>query len=88
MFYKLLIENSNEFSGYTVDKGVLQFVEPIDGKIVRLETEYDNRNMHAFKQLVRAVWHHIQELDLPDTSIYAKSLPGTLDFEQLLVTDH
>ncbi|MDR0397922.1 MAG: ATP-dependent helicase [Candidatus Nomurabacteria bacterium] len=85
MFYKLLVENSAEFTGYTVEKGVLQFVEPVDGKIVSLETDYPANDMHAFKSLVRAVWKCIQDLDLPDTSAYGEGLGGTLDFERFLV---
>ena len=84
MFYKLLVESSNEFAGYSVDRGVLQFVEPVEGKIVDLETDYPDDDMHNFKSLVRAVWERIEQLDLPDTSTYVNSLAGTIDFERFL----
>ncbi|MDR0591563.1 MAG: ATP-dependent helicase [Candidatus Nomurabacteria bacterium] len=86
MFYKLLVENSSEFAGYTVDRGVLQFVEPLDGQIVNLETDYsDEEALERFGYLVKAVWRDIQALNLPDTSTYTKDMFGTMNFENFLI---
>jgi DNA helicase-2/ATP-dependent DNA helicase PcrA len=85
LFYKLLIENSSEFSGYTVTRGVLQFVEPLDGEIVSIDIYYTAAELAGFQKLLNAVWQHITELDLPDVSKYSTGLKGTLEFEKNLV---
>jgi DNA helicase-2/ATP-dependent DNA helicase PcrA len=85
MFYKLLIENSREFNGYTVEQGVLEFVEPADdGQLVKLEMEYDREEMAEFTQLAKNVWSRIMALDLPPTDNFTPNLAGVLDFEKIL----
>ena len=70
MFYKLLIENSAEYAGFRVVSGALEFIEPNthdDGHLYRPEVDYsDATAMEEFKQLVRSVWNHIINLDLPE----------------------
>lgn len=82
LFYKLLVENSRDFAGYKVIKGVLEFVEsdPND-QLHRLEMEFDPQEVEAFQKLVAAVWKHIQELKLPDTDRYPANYKGVLAFE-------
>jgi len=82
MFYKLLVEGSSSFSGYTVDKGYIEFAEPDGGEIVRLEYTYSDKELAEFKKLISAVWQSAQSLKLPDISQYPKSLKGIRQFEQ------
>jgi len=84
MFYKLLIENSREFAGWTVEKGVLEFVEPLDGQLVKLEMTYDQEELNEFSNLVKSVWSRIITLDLPAIDNFAPNLVGTLDFEKFI----
>jgi len=85
MFYKLLIENSREFSGWTAEKGILEFVEPLDGQLVKLELEFDREEMIKFVELVKKVWTRIQTLDLPPIDNFTPNLAGILDFEKFLL---
>jgi len=86
MFYKLLVENSRDFAGYSVTKGVLQFVEPDEnGEIVALETDFSTEDMQSFSQLVEAVWGYIKQLDLPDVSHYGDKLSSIKMFEKELL---
>lgn len=86
IFYKLLVENASSFRGYTVEKGILQFVEPIQkDKIVSLETGFDSDDLDRLSGLIKAVWQHIINLNLPDTSHYDPTLKGILAFEQDLI---
>ncbi len=79
--YKILIERSHSFRGYTVTKGILAFVEPDDDGICHnLELIFDDQEVRATEQLVKAVWQCIQLLDLPDISGYAASYKGSTDF--------
>jgi DNA helicase-2/ATP-dependent DNA helicase PcrA len=85
MFYKLLVENSREYSQLTVDTGVIQFVEPMNGgAVVALSIAFDDTELDQFSQLVQAVFSHITHLDLPDTSTYASDYSGVLAFEDML----
>jgi len=81
-FYKLLVENSNTFRGYTVTDAYLEFVEPDDdGMIQELHLVFVDSELQAFKQLVGSVWQHIKALDFPDVSGYPADAKGTLQFQ-------
>lgn len=81
MFYKLLVEGSSSFRGYSVDKAIIEFAEADEGEIVRLEYAYNQKDLDDFKKLIGAVWHSAQSLKLPDVSSYPKSLKGIRQFE-------
>lgn len=87
--YKLLLENSNTWKGYTVASARLEFVEPLEkglGDIAPpLYIEFDPNEEANLKKLIAIVWQHIQDLDLPDTSTYSNDLKGTKQFEQDLL---
>ncbi len=86
MFYKLLVENARDYRGHVVESGVLQFVEPTRaGNIVALVAEFTSTDQTHFTQLINAVWRHIIDFDLPDTSGYSPTLKGILAFEQDLI---
>jgi DNA helicase-2/ATP-dependent DNA helicase PcrA len=86
MFYKLLVENSRGFRRYSVDKGIVEFIEPDEyGQIVQLELDYDEAQMEDFKKLIAKVFSMIKELKLPDTSKYPPSIGGIRQFEKDLL---
>jgi DNA helicase II / ATP-dependent DNA helicase PcrA len=86
LFYKLLVEHSRDFSTYTVDKGILQFVEPdTTGKILALEMEYNSEELERFARLIEAVYTHIVTLDLPNAADYTADYAGMLQFERDLL---
>ena len=87
LFYKLLVENSREFRNYTVEKGILEFVEPVGGEITRLELDYDPAEEAQFVKLIGAVWQRIITLDLPDMTTFSGDMHGIMDFEQFLLGD-
>ncbi|MDB5184027.1 MAG: uvrD [Candidatus Saccharibacteria bacterium] len=87
MFYKLLIESSREFAGYSVNRGIIQFVEPTrGGHVLALDLLFDDDEVAEFRKLVCFIWRHITTLDLPDTSKYSPDYKGMLAFEQDLLT--
>ncbi|MGB2787383.1 MAG: ATP-dependent DNA helicase [Candidatus Saccharimonadaceae bacterium] len=86
MFYRLLCENSRDYSSYDITSLKLQFVEPTpSGKIVFLEFDITETDIAEFKQLIGAVWQNIKTLDLPDVSEYEQNYKGILAFEQSLL---
>jgi len=86
LFYKLMCENSRDYSGYTVTSGVLQFVEPSQsGDIHTLSLELDSAELKRMSLLINAVWKRILECDFPDTSEYDNSYKGVLAFEEYLL---
>ena len=87
MFYKLLIENSRQFSGYKIAQGIIEFVEPTpSNEIMRLTLDYDDsaEEMKEFEQLIAAVWARIMALDLPDITEFSTDFNGILEFEKAL----
>jgi DNA helicase-2/ATP-dependent DNA helicase PcrA len=86
MFYKLLVENSRDYHGYKVQSGIMQFIEPTSsGKIISLDYDFDSTELDRFRQLINAVWAHIIQLNLTDTSSYDPTYKGILAFEQDLL---
>jgi hypothetical protein len=88
MIYKILIENSKRFAGYTVNKGILEFIEPDEeGNLISLELDYDKAELEQLKKLVSAIWNRVLELDFPDISKYPATMAGIRQFENELLKD-
>ncbi len=86
MFYQLLVENSRDYSQYSFNSGILQFVEPTkSGDIIALENTHSSEELAEFRTLIAAVWHCITTLTLPDISQYEPTLKGILQFEADLI---
>ena len=86
MFYKLLVESSRDYHNFSVNKGIIQFVEPTkSGNIISTETDFSDNDLEKFEKLVKAVWKHIINLDFPDTNKYPQTLKGILAFEDDLI---
>ena len=89
-FYKILIENAPEFSGYTVEKGVLEFIEPDKHteKTYNFEVVFKPEEEERLKTLIQAVWVKIKSFDFElDTEKYSKDIKGTRAFEADLIAD-
>jgi DNA helicase II / ATP-dependent DNA helicase PcrA len=86
MFYKLLVEHARDYRGVSVDRSVLQFVEPTrSGDIITLDTTFTHDEMAEFTKLVQGIWRSIKTLVLPDTSHYEPTYKGLLAFEQTML---
>lgn len=86
LFYKVLVENSRDYHSYNIESGCMQFVEHNKSKnIDELTVLYDNEDIEKFKKLIKIIWQHIINLDLPDTSNYDQTYKGILAFEQDLL---
>jgi DNA helicase-2/ATP-dependent DNA helicase PcrA len=86
--YKLLIENSHTFKGYTVTSGRLEFVDPdAENRINSLELDFKTDEIQRVSRLLQTMWHHVQALDFPSTTNYDKSITGIKQFEADLLTD-
>ncbi len=86
VIYKLLAEGSARFGKYTVDKGMVEFIEPDEtGAIVRLELNFDKELVERTAKLARAVWQSVQSLKFPDTSAYPPTVAGIRQFENDLI---
>lgn len=84
--YKLLIEGSHTYKGYSVSKGRLEYIEPDDkGNIHALELNFEEKELADTKKLMTALWEHVHALDFPDTSAYPATMRGIKAFEQDLL---
>ena len=81
-FYKLLVEGSQTYRGYSVTNAYLDYVEPDEnGQLHRLEVTFDQAELDGLKQLIGAVWQHIQACDFPDIQHYSEDLKGSQKFQ-------
>jgi DNA helicase-2/ATP-dependent DNA helicase PcrA len=89
MFYKLLIENSGQFTGYTVTGGRIEFVEPDErGEILLLDYDYSDDKIAEFIKIVEAVWRKIQGLDFTYEQKAGAGIKEILEFENSLINSH
>jgi hypothetical protein len=87
VFYKLLVERSRDYSGkHSVNCGVLEFVEPLNGKIVDLSINITKEQADRVAKLACAVYGKILKLDFPDISKYSQDLEGIKAFEEDLLS--
>lgn len=84
--YKLLVEHSTTFAGYTVTAGRLEFVEPDKtGHINLLDLTFDADELDRTRKLLAAMWQHVQDLNFPNTKSYDANLVGIKQFEQDII---
>jgi DNA helicase II / ATP-dependent DNA helicase PcrA len=84
--YKLLIEGSHRFKGYTVTSGRIEFIEPDgQGEIYHLPLEFEKPELERIQQLLQAMWKRVKALDLPEISRYSKDLKGIQALEADLI---
>jgi DNA helicase-2/ATP-dependent DNA helicase PcrA len=84
--YKLLIEGSRSFKGYTVTVGRLEFVEPDSyGRVHALDLTFDAPEIERTRVLLRTVWEHVKSLDFPDVSAYGNDAAAICRFEDDLI---
>ncbi|HVY54629.1 MAG TPA: ATP-dependent DNA helicase, partial [Thermodesulfobacteriota bacterium] len=86
LFYKILVENSRDYGGrFTVNRGVLEFVEQANGELIDLPLDIDREEYERTLRLASIVYNKIQSLDFPDVSGYSPDLKGILKFEDDLL---
>jgi DNA helicase-2/ATP-dependent DNA helicase PcrA len=88
LFYKILLENSNEYKNYKSKTAVLDFIE-INKKHDLLFINYaeEKEEIERIKKLIKVVYKKIQNLDFPDVSKYPSSFKGILEFEDDLINE-
>jgi DNA helicase II / ATP-dependent DNA helicase PcrA len=82
VFYKLLVENSRSFGGYTVNNSSLMYVEPEreTTNIIELEKNISKEEADNLSKLIGIVYNKIINFDFPDTSGYSKDYTGIKSF--------
>ncbi|MDO4870748.1 MAG: ATP-dependent DNA helicase [Candidatus Saccharibacteria bacterium] len=86
-FYKLLLQNSVQYSGYKINNWRLEFITPtVDNKIVFLEGEFQPDLEDRLLKLLVKVWQRIKEFDFKQPDLPA-SLSGRKQFEQQLLDE-
>lgn len=84
-FYKFLVENSRKFSDYEVDKGIIEFLEPENDEIKRLEYSIKQDKVERLKKLLAVVHEKIMNLDFTEVEEYDDSINGIKEFEDDLL---
>lgn len=84
--YKLLVEGSHSYAGYTVRAGRLVFVEAdTEGEIVEKTIHFEPAEVERVKKLLQALWRRVQSVDMPSTTGYGEGLRETMRFESDLI---
>jgi DNA helicase-2/ATP-dependent DNA helicase PcrA len=84
--YKLLVEHSRTFKGYTVTSGRLEFIEPDEQGIIHtLELDFKPDEVARTVKLLTCLWQHVADLNFPATGNYPPSLVGIRAFENDLL---
>lgn len=87
ILYKILIENSRQFTGYKVNSGVIEFVEPdSNGKIHQLELDCSDidSEVQELIELIQSVWDRIMALDFETREEFPPTLAGIIAFENTI----
>jgi DNA helicase-2/ATP-dependent DNA helicase PcrA len=85
LFYKILVENSRDYAEYKVNRGVLEFIEHLDGALIDLPLDINREDYERITKLASIVYGKIMNLDFPDVSKYSKDLKGIKQFEDDLL---
>ena len=85
-FYKLLVEGSHRYLGYTVASARIEFIEPLASGSVAppLYVAFDEQKQRELKQLIANVYQRITSLDLPIVTDYPANIGGIKKFEKYL----
>ncbi len=84
--YKLLIEKSKRFAGYSVNQGRIEFIEPNKNKqIDTLTLDFTDNELTRDIKLLSSVWNHIKALKFPNVQQYPANLSGIRQFENDLI---
>jgi RecB family exonuclease len=81
-FYKLLVNGSKRWKGYTVLDARLEFVEPdVSGAILPpLLLHFDLNEEEELIELIQVVWQHIMHFHFPDIQSYKPTIAGIKQF--------
>lgn len=85
VFYRLLIEGSRRFSNTHFKEGILDFVEPLDGAIIRLRTEITDEDVARMKVLISAMMTLVNAQDFISTDGFARNVDGIREFEEHVI---
>ena len=85
--YKLLVEGSAKYRGYTVTSGRLDFIEPdSDGELHPLSLTFEPGRLDDVRRLLASMWRAVQTVEFPDISEYGDSLTAVKQFENDLIS--
>lgn len=85
--YKLLVESSIRYRGYTVTSGRLEFIEPdSDGELHSLSLTFEPGRLEEVRRLITSMWQAVQSLDFPDIAEYGDTLTAIKQFEKHLIS--
>ena len=87
MFYKLLLNNSRDYSKFNIVSAYLDFLEPnqVGEPSGILTMTYSEESLKELTQLIEIVYQKIKNLDFPDTSTYSKDYSGMRQFKEDLL---
>ena len=88
-FYKILIENTPEFKGYSVTNGILEFIEKdlLMNHGYTYEITFDENKLEYMKLLIQAVYDRVQNFVFDSPEVTNGSLSDVRNFENELIKE-
>lgn len=84
--YKIIVESSRTYRGFSVPQGKLIYVEPdSEGKVQTETITFDATETQRVEQLIAGMWSCVMRLDMPDISGYGESRKDSAAFEASIV---
>lgn len=80
IFYKLLIENSKNYSKYNVSEGEIEFLSAKNENSMNLNYSILQEDVDSLKELIKVVYQRIINLDFPEIDSYPKTYAGSMKF--------
>jgi len=87
-YYKLLVENSPRYAGYTVTAGRLVYVDTDkNGSVQSVEIDqFDPEKLARLRKLIKSIYNHITSGNYPDISGYGHTLDDIKNLEDSLIS--
>ncbi|HMS31465.1 MAG TPA: PD-(D/E)XK nuclease family protein, partial [Candidatus Saccharibacteria bacterium] len=79
-FYALLARKHPEYSAFKNIEGQMVYVESNDRKFLELSYQPTLEEVEQLEKLIKVVWNHIKNYELPDTSHYDQNMNGVEQF--------
>lgn len=86
-FYALLARHHPDYQQFHTIEGQMVYLHATTEKELCLSYIPSDEEVARLAKLIQAVWYHVQNFQLPDTTSYTSDISGIIAFEEYLLTN-